>query len=80
MRQEPGSLDVPVGLEQRCVRPGEWIIEGYTVRQIKILGAGTKWFSYPPGGGQRRPHRTLEGARRYIWLQISREAQRGALS
>lgn len=30
-------------LEQSCVRPGLWLIEGYRVERVRISGQRTRW-------------------------------------
>jgi len=41
-------------LEQKCVRPGEWLIEGYTVQHVRVMRGVVHWvvkgFPGHPGG------------------------------
>lgn len=62
-----------LGLEQKCVRPGLWHIEGYTVRR---MGRGL-WYTYREFTGRRAAAglgtlistTTLREAREWIWDQ-----------
>lgn len=48
MTDNPEAL----GLEQKCRRPGEWMIEGYLVRRVGYQSWGkghVDWLIYEPG-------------------------------
>lgn len=59
-------------LEQKCVRPGEWLIEGYTVRHVKYARPHGWWWRIagpaPVPGVQRR---TLAEIRDWIRDQVN---------
>ena len=62
-------------LEQRCVRPGVWLIEGYRVRRIKYVRGGSRplgtwWRVTQPDGKLADPRRTLNEVREWIRCQI----------
>lgn len=53
-------------LEQKCIKPGLWLIEGHEVERYPAGTLGRWWRikDVPPGPG--RDHRTLTQARDWI--------------
>lgn len=64
-----------LGLEQKCVKPGQWLIEGYDVRRVR--GGGWKrrsWISWviEYRGRFVDSVNTLADARDYIRTRVNR--------
>jgi hypothetical protein len=66
-----------MALEQSCIRPGLWLIEGYTVERRKRAGAGAVrwWISCPDEGGavlHKAVVADLSRARDWIRREVNR--------
>jgi hypothetical protein len=61
----PSDSGPELGLEQNCIEPGHWLIEGYDVQRVGRNGWNTYRF------GPERVHwtRTLQQAREWIASQ-----------
>lgn len=66
MTDNPEAL----GLEQRCVRPGQWVIEGYTVTRTIGRGVNTGkrlvWWTITEPKGVGVTRNTLDKVREWI--------------
>lgn len=58
-------MDV-AGLEQRCIDPGQWLIEGVTVTRHRQYGLSTWWVIHEQPGIHSQQVPTLAEARRRI--------------
>lgn len=62
-------------LEQRCVRPGHWVIEGYDVQRFtgrRARSWHTEWHAAWSPGEEPHVERTLDGAREWIREQLNK--------
>ena len=54
MNREGPPETIPAGLEQRCVRAGCWLIEGWDVRRLPGYEKGWRATRFPEDGEIRR--------------------------
>jgi hypothetical protein len=58
-------------LEQKCLRPGDWLIEGYSVQRVRVTRGVVRWvtkgYAGHPGGSS---FKTLSDAREWIREQM----------
>jgi len=62
-----------LGLEQRCIRPGRWLIEGYTVVRHGTASRPLHWTVYD---GPSMAARVDKLATAREWIADEREASR----
>jgi hypothetical protein len=55
-------------LEERCVEPGHWVIEGFTVREIQK----GRWRATTPTGAIVATQTTLNGIRHEIAMELTK--------
>jgi hypothetical protein len=64
-----------LGLEQRCIRPGEWMIEGYRVERVGYRSWHKNcidWLIFAVGDDSNPVHMTKTLARAREWIREQR--------